>query len=81
MGQIEDYMHGEGTLAIEVLDRRIKSSIEACQSRIDALRKGMQGQWKIELVKGLRVPFTIMEEMAMNLMDKPTVLTITQRLE
>ena len=65
-------------LASEVLFRRINTSIEACQSRIDSFNKKMEGNWKIQLLIDLsQGPYAMLDQLAMNRMDKPTVLTLT----
>jgi len=64
-------------LVSEVLFRRINNSIEACQSRIDSFKKKMEGNWKIKLLIDLsQGPFAMLDQLGMNTMDKPTVLTL-----
>ena len=77
-GRIRDYKDAQGMLASAELFRRISTAIEACQSRIDALNESMKGDWKVQLMKDLSEgPFAMLDQVAMNRMDKPTVLTLT----
>ena len=81
-GQIQDYKDGEGMLVNEVLFQRINTSIEACQSRIDSFNEKMEGKWKVKLLTNLsQGPFRMLDQVGMNTMDKPTVLTNEQKLE
>ena len=41
----------------------------------------MEGDWKTKLMKDLWFPFAIIDQVGMNLMDKPTVYTIIDNLE
>ena len=69
-------------LVNEVLFQRINTSIEACQSRIDSFNKKMSGKWKIKLLIDLsQGPYRMLDQMGINTMDKPTVLTNEQKLE
>ena len=42
----------------------------------------MEGNWKVQLLIDLsQGPFAMLDQVAMNKMDKPNVLTIVQKLE
>ena len=69
-------------LVNEVLFQRINTSIEACQSRIDSFTKKREGNWKVKLLTYLsQGPFRMLDQVGMNTMDKPIVLTNEQKLE